>query len=261
MASAVEKSKYTADDVMQLWDEYKRTNDNEIRNELVMHYMSLVKKIAFKTYRNAWFLDCADELVNEGVIAMINAIDRFDISQNIKFETFASRRIQGAMLDYIHKQSGFVRKIHEMSTMVNDARQRCCERLGQPPTNEELAEELNISLDELYNILQQIQPIKVMSINQPDSSNPDDEKILDISTGNEYDPIEILSKKEYNEELVKGIKKLSEQQQLVLALFYQEEFSVREIASTLNLSVEKVSQIRFQAIKKLKKLVSDKISI
>ena len=118
---------------------------------------------------------------------------------------------------------------------------------------------MNISLEELDSILQQIHPIKVMSINQPDSSNPDDEKILDISTGNEYDPIEILSKKEYNEELVKGIKKLSEQQQLVLALFYQEEFSVREIASMLKLSVEKISQIRFQAIKKLKKLVSDKV--
>ena len=132
-------------------------------------------------------------------------------------------------------------------------------KTGQPPTNEELADEMNISLEELDSILQQIQPIKVMSINQPDSSNPDDEKILDISAGNEYDPIEILSKKEYNEELVKGIKKLSEQQQLVLALFYQEEFSVREIASMLKLSVEKISQIRFQAIKKLKKLVSDKV--
>ena len=259
MSNAAENRTYAADDVMQLWEEYKRSGSTAVRNELVMYYMSLVKKIAFKTYRNAWFLDCADELVNEGVIAMINAIDRFDLSQNIKFETFESRRIQGAMLDYIHKQSGFVRKTHELNNLVNDARNRCFEKTGQPPTNEELADEMNISLEELDSILQQIQPIKVMSINQPDSSNPDDEKILDISAGNEYDPIEILSKKEYNEELVKGIKKLSEQQQLVLALFYQEEFSVREIASMLKLSVEKISQIRFQAIKKLKKLVSDKV--
>lgn len=245
--------------VQSMWEEYKNSNNINVRNQLVLHYMAFVKKIAFKTYRNAWFLDCADELVNEGVIAVINAIDRFDLSLNIKFETFASRRIQGAMLDYIRKQSGFVRKIHEMTTAINNAKDDFFYKHDRQPTNAELAEALSVSVVELDNMLKQIQPIKTFSIDQTDSNGSDDDKTFEISTGSEEDPIEILSKREYNEDLVRAIQQLNEQQQIVLSLFYKEEFSVGEIADILKLTPDKVSQIRFQAIKKMKKLIGDKI--
>lgn len=246
--------------VVSLWRSYKQNGSTQMRNELVLHYMNLVKKIAFKTYKNAWYLECADELVNEGVIAMISVIDRFDVDMGIKFETFASRRIQGAMVDYIHKQSGFVRKIHEMTKKINLAKDEFVQTYGRLPDNNELAQKMGISRDELETMIYESQPVKTFSIHQTESGTADEEKIIEISTGNDADPIEILTKTEYNEELVRGIESLNEQQQLVLSLFYKEEFSVSEIAEILNLSTEKVSQIRFQSIKKLKKLVSDKIN-
>lgn len=240
-----------------LWTSYQQSGDIELRNQLVLEYMTIVKKIAFKLYRNSWGMDSPEELVNEGMIALINAIDRFDLERNVKFETYVSRRVQGAMMDYMYKQNGFVRRIHEMTKAINKAKKDLEIRFGREPTHEELAMEMQISREQLDKMLQEVSPVTVVSLDQMIHDTGNDEIPVEISAGVKDDPMMILDEQEYSEVLVKGINKLNEEQQLVLALFYKEEFSVREIAQTLNTTAERVSQIRFQAVKKLKKLLEN----
>lgn len=241
--------------VDEKWAAYQRTGDIQIRNELVLEYMGVVRKIAFKIYAKAGFIDSAEELVNEGTLALITAIDRFDLERNVKFETFVSRRVQGAMLDYIHRQTGFVRRTYDLGKTVSAVQRQLAEQLGREPSAMEMAEELSVSLEEYRKMLQEIKPVKVVSLNMPDNGYGEESTAMDIPSDAGSDPAEILCRDDMSENLVRGIQKLSEEQQLVLSLFYKEEFTVREIAQALCTTTEKVSQIRFQAVKKLKKYI------
>jgi len=248
MQSFAENNKLD-NDIDEQWLLYRRTGDIEIRNSLVLKYMDIVKKIAFKLYRGSWNLESADELVNEGIVALISAIDRFDIDRNIKFETFVSRRVQGAMFDYMRKQNGFVRTLHETKKQITEVEESLQRTLGRAPTDEEIADSLDISVQEFKKLQQKIQPIKVVSLNQPEHG---DSYYIDVAGNLDENPAIAVEKDEYNETLVEGINKLSFEQQMVISLFYKEDFSVREISDVMKIPPEKVSQLRFQAIKKLK---------
>lgn len=244
--------------VAEWWILYQRTKSPEIRNQLVLHYMPLVKKIALNVYRRYRYFDSVDELVGEGVIALINAIDRFDIDRNVKFETFISYRIKGSMLDYINKQNGYVRKIYEIAKRFSMAKEELKAQLTREPTREEMANQLNMSMEEYEKNLWEIEPVRTVSLNQMVFDSNMEEKQTEISSGPQDDPAEILSGQEYNAVLAEGIKKLNKEQQLVLALFYKEDLTVKEIAEIMNTNTQRVSQVRFQAIKRLKKLAENK---
>lgn len=245
--------------IAEWWALYQRTKSPEIRNQLVLYYMPVVKKTALSVYRRYRYFDAVDELVGEGVIALINAIDRFDVDRNVKFETFISYRIKGSMLDYINKQNGYVRKIYEISKRFSAAKEELEAQLTREPTREEMANHLNMTMEEYEKNLFEIKPVSTVSLNQMvfDSSSMDEIQ-PEISSGPQDDPAEILTSHEYSEVLTQGIKKLNEEQQLVLALFYKENLTVREIAEIMNTNTQRVSQVRFQAIKRLKKLAENK---
>ncbi len=248
--------------IAEWWVLYQRTKSPEIRNQLVLHYMPVVKKIAMNVYRRYRYFDSVDELVGEGVIALINAIDRFDIDRNVKFETFISYRIKGSMLDYINKQNGYVRKIYEISKRFSTAREELEAKLTREPTREEMANHLQMTMEEYEKNLLEIKPVSTISLNQMvlDSSTME-EKHTEISSGPQDDPAEILSTQEFSEVLTEGIKKLNQEQQLVLALFYKEDLTVKEIAEIMNTDTQRVSQVRFQAVKRLKKLAETKTGL
>lgn len=247
------------EEISCLWTEYQKTKNSDIRNKLVLHYIVLVKKIAYKIFRNYRCFDSLDELVSEGIVALINAIDRFDIERNVKFETFISYRIQGSMLDYINKQNGYVRKIYELSKQLFKAKEELTASLKREPTREEIADFLHISIEEYERNLLEIKPISMVSLDQVVVDSNMDEKQIEVSSGIKDDPAEILTCNEYSEVLAEGIKKLNEEQQLVLSLFYKEDLTVKEIADIINTDTQRVSQIRFQAIKRLKKLIEVKV--
>lgn len=248
--------------IAELWALYQRTKSPETRNQLVLHYMPVVKKIALNVYRRYRYFDSVDELVGEGVIALINAIDRFDLDRNVKFETFISYRIKGSMLDYINKQNGYVRKIYEISKRFSIAREELEARLTREPTREEMANHLKMTLEEYERNLLEIKPVSTISLNQMvvDSSTME-EMQTEISSGPQDDPAEILSTQDFSDVLTQGIKKLNEEQQLVLALFYKEDLTVKEIAEIMNTNTQRVSQVRFQAVKRLKKLAEGKTGL
>lgn len=243
-------------ETLDLWQRYIETKNIEIRNKLVLIYMPLIKKIAFKVFQNYPCADSMDELVSEGMVALINAIDRFDLERDVKFETYVSYRIQGSMLDYINKQNGYVRKVHEISKEITNAKNQLGVQLGREPTKSEVADFLGLSMEELDKKYQEIQPISFISLDQMTRDSNMDEKTFEVSSGPKDDPDVIVDQDVYSDTLVNSIKKLNKEQQLVLSLFYKEELSVTEIADIMNTNSQRVSQVRFQAIKKLKKVMS-----
>ncbi|MEG0979194.1 MAG: sigma-70 family RNA polymerase sigma factor [Oscillospiraceae bacterium] len=245
------------EETLNLWQNYIKTKDIKIRNELVLIYMPILKKIAFKVYQKFRGIDSVEELVSEGMIALITAIDRFDLDRGVKFETYVSYRVHGAMLDYINKQSGMVRRVRDISREISSAREELTTALGREPEKTELAEYLGVSPENLDKKLQESRPISVISLDQIITDDNMDDRIIEISSGEQDDPVHIIEQGGFSAGLAKCISKLSREHQLVLSLFYTEDFSVTEIADILNTEPKRISQLRFQAIKRLKKLMED----
>lgn len=241
-------------EIMDLWIQYEQSKDIEIRNKLVLHYMPVLKKVAIKVYNTYRGAESPEELVSEGMIALINAIDRFELSRDVKFETFVSHRVHGAMLDFINKQSGIVRKVRDISKEINTAKDELKADLGREPTRLEMAEYLGLSPEEYDKRLISGKPMAVYSLDQMIEDASENERHFDISSGVEDTPEYILEQGlGYSDDLVSAISKLNSEQQLVLSLFYKDELTIAEIADILDSDPKRVSQLRFQAIKKLKK--------
>lgn len=238
---------------LNLWTKYKKTGDINVRNQLVLLYMPVLKKVAFKVYKNNSTVESIDELVSEGMIALINAIDRFEIDREVKFETYVSYRVHGAMLDYINKQSGYVRKVRDIMKELSRAKEALTTDLGREPEKDEIAEYLGISVAELMEKMDVGHPVHIVSLDQTMTDENSDDIYLELSTPEEENPIYIVENSGFSDKLIKGIENLNKEQQLVLSLFYKEDLSIAEIADILNLDSKRVSQIRFQSIKKLKK--------
>jgi len=243
-------------EIMDLWLEYDKTHDTEVRNKLVIHYMPILKKVAIKVYNTYKGAESPEELVSEGMIALINAIDRFELDRDVKFETFVSHRVHGAMLDFINKQSGTVRKVRDISKEINTAKDELKADLGREPTRLEMAEYLGLTPEEYDKRLAAGTPMAVYSLDQMIDDAAENERHFDISSGIEDTPEFIVEQgMGYSSELVDAISKLTHEQQLVLSLFYKEELTIAEIAEIMEEDPKRVSQIRFQAIKKLRKFL------
>lgn len=258
MISEAAKKPQANEETWDLWVEYSKTKDINIRNELVLIYMPVLKKVAFKIYKTYRGVESVEELVSEGMVALITSIDRFDIDRDIKFETFVSYRVHGAMIDYINKQSGYARKVRDISKEISTAREELTAEMGREPEKSELATYLGLSLDELDEKLKESQPISLISLDQMITDENMDERAIEISSGEQENPVNIIIEQEgLSSELAKCIDKLNYEQQLVLSLFYKEDLTVTEIADILNTDSKRVSQLRFQAIKRLKKMMED----
>lgn len=241
-------------EIMDLWLTYQRTKSIEVRNKLVLHYMPVLKKVAIKVYNTYRGAESPEELASEGLVALINSVDRFELSRDVKFETFVSHRVHGAMLDFINKQSGIVRKVRDISKEINTAKDELKNDLGREPTRLEMAEYLGLSPEEYDKKLVEGKPASVYSLDQMMEDANEGERTFDISSGIEDTPEFVVEQNlGYSENLVKAISKLNSEQQLVLSLFYKDELTVAEIADILEMDPKRVSQLRFQSIKKLKK--------
>ena len=245
------------EDTLKLWQDYIKTRDIKIRNELVLIYMPVLKKVASKVYKKYRNIESIEELVSEGMIALITAIDRFELDRDVKFETFVSYRVHGAMLDYINKQSGYVRRVRDISKEILSAKEELTAELEREPEKSELATYLGISSEELDRKLQECHPVSVVSLDQIITDDGMDDRLLEVSSGEQDDPLYIVEQGGFSAVLTKCISKLNKEQQLVLALFYKEDLSVSEIADILNTDAKRISQLRFQSIKKLKKMMED----
>ncbi len=199
-----------------------------------------------------------EDLISAGILGLIEAYNRFDPSKGVKFKTFAEFRIRGAILDEIRKLDIIPRSVRDKIDEYEEVIRKLYQKLGRMPEEEEIAKALGLSLDEYYKFLDRIKGISFIDINTLKQKIPDldEEDLFEFIPGDEKeDPFEKYALKELEEKLKDAIEKLSEKEKLVLALYYYEGLTMKEIAKVLDYTESRISQIHSQAILKLRALL------
>lgn len=237
---------------LELWNKYQATKSIDVRNRLILEYSPLVKKIASKTIGNYQYFSHMDDIINEGIIALMDAVEKFDLSKQVKFETFASIKIKGAMIDFIRKQDCFPRRIKKMARSISDAEGILSTDLGRSPTQAELANFLKVSVQELDKMQLEVYSLNVYSFEQVIYETNSENILAKYLTDNKDAPEQLLAEKEVRTMLAEAIKTLKENEQIVIALHYKEQLKIKDIATVLKISDSRVSQIHSNALRKLK---------
>lgn len=245
--------------IEELWKEYKKTEDTELKKILIEEYIPLVKIVAGRLYNYYGSKIEYDDLLGFGVLGLIDSIDRFDISKNVKFATYAQIRIRGAVIDNIRKLDWIPRSLRKKSKEIQNSISILENKLGQTPTNKQLAEHLNISIEDVENILSDISTFNMVSLE--DIISDKGEYTLE-TTGELNTPEEVYENTEIKELLIEAISSLTKQEQLVISLYYYDELTYKEIGNILDLSESRISQIHSKSTLKMKRwLVKEGINM
>ncbi|MCL2056397.1 MAG: FliA/WhiG family RNA polymerase sigma factor [Oscillospiraceae bacterium] len=245
----------------ELWGQYLEDRSVELRNELVLHYSQLVKCIALRmrgTFKNYAQLD---DVVNQGIIALIDAVEKYDPARNIKFETFASIKVKGSIIDYIRSQDWIPRRLRKLSRDLEDMNSKLCTDLGRQPTHQELAKEMDMTPGQLDRVMEQTYSFNLLSYEevvwQKMSSVGYDDFASDSA---EESPERKLMEDELRVQLTGSIDALNERERTVISLYYYERLKLKEIAAVLGVSESRVCQIHSAAIVKMKKYMHEYIT-
>jgi RNA polymerase sigma factor for flagellar operon FliA len=240
--------KKTIVDENYLWEQYAFTKDIKIRNQIIEKYSYLVKIIALKLRGVYQQYGDVEDIVNEGIIALIDVIDKFDLSKNIKFETYATIRIRGSIIDYVRKQDWIPRKVKNDFKTVKEAQDELTFKLGREPEDKEIAKHLKLDMIEYNNIVRNAHGTAMLSFEELLSET----NLRELETSSGYElPEQELETKELYEILKESINKLNEKEKLVVSLYYNEELKLKDIAEILNISNSRISQIHTSALQKL----------
>lgn len=240
------------DKTIQLWRYYKTNRSVEARNEIVLHYTSLVRKIVLRfkgSYSNFGQLD---DMVNQGIIALIDAVEKFDPDLGNKFETFASLKIRGAIIDFMRKQDWVPRNQRNLSKELDEVYNELYAERGYEPTKLEMAERMGISVTHLDKILQQRHNSIILSYEEAINEKMMIASPLIVNESDKDSPETGLLYEELKSKLMEAIDQLNEKERLVVSLYYYESLKLKEIAEVLNITESRVSQIHSAAIIKMK---------
>ena len=241
-------------DIANMWIKYNNTKNREIKNNLIVQYIELVKIVSGRMYNYFGSKIEYDDLLGYGILGLIDSIDKYDISKNIKFETYAQIRIRGAIIDNIRKQDWIPRSLRKKSKDVQNAILVLENKFGRSPSNLEIAKELNIPLNELNLLLSDISAFNVSSLEDVLMNKGD----CLIDKNNINNPETIYQGKEIRELLATSIEVLSKNEKMVISLYYYEELTYKEIGQVLELSESRISQIHSKAILKIKNFLANK---
>ncbi len=245
-----------------LWQRYRLSGDAEARAQIILHYAPLVKRVANRlSISESASLDFQDR-VSHGMLGLIEAVDRFDPQRGVVFETFATQRIRGAILDALREMDHVSRSVRRRAAEVERAFADLRAQLGRVPEDEEVANRLGMSLDHYRKILSQAN-IVFLSLDSPLSDLSDGDSMVlgemledPTTTG---DMAAEMEERDLRLALETAIKELPERERLILSLYYNEELTVREVGEVLDISTTRVSQLLGRAIMTLRaRLIYDR---
>ncbi|AHF01562.1 RNA polymerase sigma 70 [Thiomicrospira aerophila AL3] len=220
----------------------------------VEQHMPLVKKIAYHMRGRLPSSVLVDDLIQAGVVGLLEALQKYAQQQGASFETYASIRIRGAMIDEIRRGDWTPRSVHRKSREISRVIAELESKLGRQPTDDEISNGLGITIAEYHQMLQDSQGASLLSIDEPDHFELAESHISDDKDDN---PLSLLAQDDFKQALVGHIDQLPEKEKLVMALYYDEELNLKEIGEVLGVSESRVSQIHSSAIKRLRsKLVN-----
>ena len=237
-----------------IWIKYRETNDQTLRDRLIVEYAPLVKySVGRLGVHLGTYLEY-DDLVSYGIFGLIDAIEKFDITKGVKFETYAALRIKGSIIDNIRKLDWIPRSLRTRQKQLEIVYSKLESELGREPTEAEISQKLGVSEDEVCEMFRKAQILGLVSLDEYLEQN--NEPILQPENGRaEQNPEKMYSNREVKDILQQAIEKLSRNEQMVLSLYYFDELTQKEISACLNVSESRVSQIHSKALFKLSRLL------
>ncbi len=224
------------------------------KDKLIMEYAPLIKFIAQKIAVRLPSNIELDDLISSGVIGLMDAIEKYDPTRDNKFKTYAEFRIRGSILDELRAQDWVPRSVRDKAKMLDRTVIELEAELGRTVTDEEVCERLKITMDDFHDLVNQVRPVSLLSIDDAATfSNVDKKSILNILEGTKYNnPYNQLNIKSVKSIVAKAIEDLPERQKLVLSLYYFEDLNLKEIGKILRVTESRVSQLHAQAITRLR---------
>ncbi|GCE47392.1 RNA polymerase sigma factor WhiG [Thermosporothrix hazakensis] len=241
--------------VDDIWTQYMNTRRPELREELIAHYAPLARFVVGRLGIPPSSLLDTEDLIGYGMIGLINAIDRYDPSRGVRFESFATPRIRGAVIDQIRQLNWLPRSAVSRMRQVEDTLATLEQRLQRPATETEAAEAMGVSIDQYRQMLLDMSAT-VLSLDAPLGSMAQEDDATSLSDLLEDEqttgPAEQVEQHELVTVLAEAIERLPEREQLLLSLYYKEELTMKEISRIMNVSESRICQLRMQAIMHLR---------
>jgi RNA polymerase sigma factor for flagellar operon FliA len=253
-------SEQSADKKTELFVKYKQTGDKALRNEIVMQYMNIVKYAAV-SMRNMYqkFAEI-DDIINEASIALMNAVETFDLSKNVKFETYASLKVRGAVIDFIRQQDAVSRGVRKFAKDYDKAFAELYSKLNREPSPEELAVCMGMSLSKLENSIAQSAAAQTLSFEElvVDTGFDVGEQLTEDGVWEAEYPVYYQEKIKI---LAQAISTLKEKERLVITLYYYEKLKFSDISKVLEVTESRICQIHSKAVSKLKNAMEEYLDI
>ena len=228
------------------------------RERVIQEFVPVIKAIAHRlAFRLPAHLD-ADDLISVGIIGLMDAMTRYDPTREAKFKTYAEFRIRGAMLDEMRSMDWIPRSVHERLSALEKANADLFSKLGRPPSEEELARALKVSVSELSEYLSRAQGAVLISLDDLGVQETDGRKILRLLVDTEHpDPLAMVVTEHRRSQLAKAIDQLPKKERLVLILYYCEELTMKEIGKIIHVTESRVCQLHTKAILSLKAMLHE----
>ncbi len=244
----------------KLWESYSKTKSPEIREKLILEYAPLVKLVAGRLSMYLGYNVEYDDLVSYGIFGLIDAIDKFDNMKAVKFETYASLRIRGAILDQIRKMDWIPRTIRQKQKKIDAVMKEIEANTGRMATDEEIAEGLGITRDDYLAWQSQMKITGVVSLDEFMESGS--EVPVEQGTQHRFDGHEeVIEKEELKRVLEKALELLTEKEKKVIYLYYYEDLTLKEISNILEVSESRISQLHTRALQKMRKRMGNYMGI
>lgn len=244
----------------QLWEEFFKNPSAELREQIIIEYAPLVKIVAGRLSMYLGYNVEYDDLVGYGIFGLIDAIDKFDINKEVKFETYASLRIRGSILDQIRKMDWIPRTVRQKQKKIDEAIRKIETETGRNAQDEEIARELGVSEEELTNWQSQLKVTNLVSLNEYVDQGL--EPVMDARGNSHFaQPEDAVAEEELKKMLAQSLEVLTEKERKVITLYYYENLTLKEISNILEVSESRVSQLHTKALTKMKKIMGPYMEI
>jgi RNA polymerase sigma factor for flagellar operon FliA len=240
-------------EALSLWKMYEKNPNTEFRNKIVLVYVGLVKSIVRRVaYLSGNYVD-AEDLTSYGMIGLIKAVEKYDPDKGVTFETFATYRIRGEIIDYMRRNDWVPRGVRKRSMEVEKASNEFKMVFGREPTEDELSKKLGVKKSNIVEALNDADRLSLISFEEliQDAVN------IKTDLSSDDTPEENLQEVELFDVLAKAIDELHERERLVITLYYYEELTLKEISVVLGVSESRISQMHTKAVGILKKSLAE----
>lgn len=242
-----------------LWNEYFIDKSKKQRDILIVQYLYLIRYVVGRVKVTLPATISIEDITSYGVEGLIDAIEKYSVKKNTRFETYALIRIRGSILDRIRQEDFLPRSLRIKIKNIKTAQEHLKQELGRTPTTSEIAKYLEMDVEKVTKIMSE--DLTVTSIYDKKGSSDDSMEIIDtIEDTKKLNPQENMEEKNVKEDLQRALKRLPERERIIMVLYYQENMTLKEIGTTINMSESRVCQLHAQGIMKLKNILSEKRS-